>query len=213
MLGVRQPCRGRHVSDEQLPSLAAEDYACEACALLYTDITIEQAVGVMSGLPAAIGEAVSAIPRDAPTTAQPAGLVGDRVCLPSARRVHRVHHPAAPRPHREPTGIEPHCRSATLRVRPPVSLRGTSIGLDVHALSVVAHAVDEVTGEVSRARLCPDHGEIFCGLSLVRAPVRVVYEEGSPGGCSGGAGSCDPMQISVHVGALGAGCSPDGVGG
>jgi hypothetical protein len=60
------------------------------------------------------------------------------------------------------------------RVRPPVSLRGPSVGLDVHALSVVAHAVDEVTGEVSRARLCPDHGEIFCGLSLVRAPVRVV---------------------------------------
>jgi hypothetical protein len=31
-----------------------------------------------------------------------------------------------------------------------------------------------VTGEVSRTRLCPDHGEIFCWLSLVRAPVRVV---------------------------------------
>jgi len=29
-------------------------------------------------------------------------------------------------------------------------------------------------GEVSRARLCPDHGEIFCSLSLVRAPVRAV---------------------------------------
>jgi transposase len=69
-----------------------------------------------------------------------------------------------------------------------VSLRGTSVGLDVHALSVVAHAVDEVTGEVSRARLCPDHGEIFCWLSLVRAPVRVVYGAGSPGGCSGGSG-------------------------
>jgi hypothetical protein len=38
-------------------------------------------------------------------------------------------------------------------------------------------------------------------------------EAGSPGGCSGGAGSCDPIQISVHVGARGAGCSPDGVGG
>jgi hypothetical protein len=68
-------------------------------------------------------------------------------------------------------------------------------------------------GEVSRARLCPDLGEIFCWLSLARAPVRVVYETGSPGGCSGGAGSCDPIQISVHVGARGAGCSPDGVGG
>ena len=47
----------------------------------------------------------------------------------------------------------------------------------------------------------------------LRAPVRVVYEAGSPGGCSGGAGSSDPIQISVHVGALGAGGSPDGVGG
>ena len=46
--------------------------------------------------------------------------------------------------------------------------------MEVQALSVVAHAVDEVTGEVSRTRLCPDHGEIFCSLSLVRAPVRVV---------------------------------------
>jgi len=77
-----------------------------------------------------------------------------------------------------------------VRLRPPVSLRGTSVGLEVHALSVVAHAVDEVTGEASRTRLCPDHGEISCWLSLVRAPVRVVYEAGSPGGCSGGAGSC-----------------------
>jgi hypothetical protein len=65
-------------------------------------------------------------------------------------------------------------------------------------------------GEVSRARLCPDHGEIFYWLSLMRAPVRVVYEAGSPGG---GAGSSDPIQISLHVGALGAGGSPDGVGG
>jgi transposase len=53
--------------------------------------------------------------------------------------------------------------------------------LDVHALSVVAHAVDEVTGEVSRARLCPDYGEIMCWLSQLRAPVRVVYEAGPTG--------------------------------
>ena len=70
-----------------------------------------------------------------------------------------------------------------------------------------------VTGEVSRVRLCRDHGEIFFWLSLLRALVWVVYDAGSPGGCSGGAGSCDPIQISVHVGACGADCSPDGVGG
>jgi transposase len=68
-------------------------------------------------------------------------------------------------------------------------------------------------GEVSRARLCPDHGEIFFWLSLLRALVRVVYDAGSPGGCGGGARSCDPIQISVHVAARGAGSSPDGVGG
>ena len=44
-------------------------------------------------------------------------------------------------------------------------VQGTSVGLDVHALSVVAHAVDEETGEIARARLCPDHGEILCWLS------------------------------------------------
>jgi len=42
-----------------------------------------------------------------------------------------------------------------------VSFNGTSVGLDVHALSVVAHAFDEETGRVERARLCPDHGEIL----------------------------------------------------
>jgi transposase len=44
-----------------------------------------------------------------------------------------------------------------------VIVQGTSVGLDVHALSVVAHAVDEETGKVARARLCPDHGEILDG--------------------------------------------------
>ena len=31
-----------------------------------------------------------------------------------------------------------------------------SVGLDVHARSVVAHAIDEETGRVVRDRLCPD---------------------------------------------------------
>jgi transposase len=62
-----------------------------------------------------------------------------------------------------------------------VIVQGTSVGLDVHALSVVAHAVDEETGEIARARLCPDHGEILCWLSQLRAPLRVVYEAGPTG--------------------------------
>jgi transposase len=62
-----------------------------------------------------------------------------------------------------------------------VSFNGTSVGLDVHALSVVAHAVDEETGRVERARLCPDHGEILAWLDRLRGPVRVAYEAGPTG--------------------------------
>ena len=47
----------------------------------------------------------------------------------------------------------------------------THVGLDVHALSVVACAIDGQTGEILRARLTPDHGEILAWLRacLVRA--------------------------------------------
>ena len=60
-------------------------------------------------------------------------------------------------------------------------VQGTSVGLDVHALSVVAHTVDEETGKVARARLCPDHGEVLGWLHQLRAPVRVTYEAGPTG--------------------------------
>jgi transposase len=53
--------------------------------------------------------------------------------------------------------------------------------LDVDALSVVAHALDEVSGSVSRARLCPDHGEIVGWLGQLGGPVRVAYEAGPTG--------------------------------
>ena len=62
-----------------------------------------------------------------------------------------------------------------------MSFNGTSVGLDVHALSVVAHAVDEETGKVARARLCPDHGEVLGWLRQLRGPVRVTYEAGPTG--------------------------------
>jgi transposase len=62
-----------------------------------------------------------------------------------------------------------------------VIVQGTSVGLDVHALSVVAHAVDEETGKIERARLCPDHGEVLGWLHQLRAPVRVTYEAGPTG--------------------------------
>ena len=56
-----------------------------------------------------------------------------------------------------------------------MSFNGTSVGLDVHALSVVAHAVDEESGLVERARLCPDHGEVLKWLGQLRGPLRVAY--------------------------------------
>ena len=62
-----------------------------------------------------------------------------------------------------------------------MDIQGTSVGLDVHALSVVAHAVDEETGKVSKARLCPDHGEVLGWLHQLRAPVRMTYEAGPTG--------------------------------
>jgi transposase len=51
--------------------------------------------------------------------------------------------------------------------------------LDAHALSVVAHAIDELSGAVSRARLCPDHVEIVGWLHQLRAPVRVATAFGN----------------------------------
>ncbi len=55
------------------------------------------------------------------------------------------------------------------------------MGLDVHALTVVACAIDGQTGEIFRARLTPDHGEILAWIQLLPGPSRVVYEAGPTG--------------------------------
>ena len=57
----------------------------------------------------------------------------------------------------------------------------TSVGLDVHARSVVACAIDGETGELTRTRLCPDYGEIHRWLLGLEGPLRVVYEAGPTG--------------------------------
>ena len=57
----------------------------------------------------------------------------------------------------------------------------TNVGLDVHALSVVACAIDGQTGEILRARLTPDHGEILAWIQGLPGPCRVVYEAGPTG--------------------------------
>ena len=57
----------------------------------------------------------------------------------------------------------------------------TVVGLDVHARSVVACAIDGDTGELHRARLSPDHGEIHRWLAGLEGPVAVTYEAGPTG--------------------------------
>ncbi len=57
----------------------------------------------------------------------------------------------------------------------------TSVGLDVHALSVVACGIDEDTGEVFRRRLSPDYGEALAWLRTLPSAVKVVYEAGPTG--------------------------------
>ncbi|HZS21621.1 MAG TPA: IS110 family transposase [Pseudonocardiaceae bacterium] len=57
----------------------------------------------------------------------------------------------------------------------------TSVGLDVHARSVVAAGLDTVSGQRFRARLCPDHGEICRWLGQLPSPVAVAYEAGPTG--------------------------------
>ena len=57
----------------------------------------------------------------------------------------------------------------------------TSVGLDVHARSVAAAAIDGVTGELRRARLAPSHDHIRSWLEQLDGPVAVAYEAGPTG--------------------------------
>jgi transposase len=62
-----------------------------------------------------------------------------------------------------------------------VFVERTSVGLDVHARSVVAAAIDSVTGELIQARLTPSHEEIRSWLAGLPGPVAVAYEAGPTG--------------------------------
>ena len=57
----------------------------------------------------------------------------------------------------------------------------TSVGLDVHARSVVGAAIDGVTGEVSQARLTPVFEDVLRWLGGLNGPVAVAYEAGPTG--------------------------------
>ena len=70
-----------------------------------------------------------------------------------------------------PTGVE----------EAPVFFERTSVGLDVHARSVVAAAIDGVTGEVVQERLVPDPGVVIGWLGRLPGPVAATYEAGPTG--------------------------------
>ncbi len=57
----------------------------------------------------------------------------------------------------------------------------TSVGLDVHARSVVACGLDRETGEVFERRLTPNHREILEWIGGLPQPVAVTYEAGPTG--------------------------------
>ena len=57
----------------------------------------------------------------------------------------------------------------------------TSVGLDVHARSVVATGLDSVTGEVFKTRLVPDHAAVIDWLRTLPGPVATTYEAGPTG--------------------------------
>lgn len=52
----------------------------------------------------------------------------------------------------------------------------TSVGLDVHARSVVACGLDTVTGQLHRQRLTPSSEDINRWLGTLPGPVAVAYE-------------------------------------
>ncbi len=57
----------------------------------------------------------------------------------------------------------------------------TSVGLDVHARSVAAAAIDSVTGELIQTKLTPSHEHIRSWLGALPGPVAVTYEAGPTG--------------------------------
>jgi transposase len=62
-----------------------------------------------------------------------------------------------------------------------VLVERTSVGLDVHARSVAAAAIDGVTGELVQARLSPSPDQIRSWIAGLPGPVAVTYEAGPTG--------------------------------
>jgi transposase len=63
----------------------------------------------------------------------------------------------------------------------PVEFQRTSVGLDVHARSVVGCGLDRETGEPFERRLTPSREEVSDWIRSLPAPAAVVYEAGPTG--------------------------------
>jgi transposase len=66
-------------------------------------------------------------------------------------------------------------------VEAPVFSERTSVGLDVHARSIVATAIDTVSGEVFKQRLVPTAEDVLDWVRALPGPVAVTYEAGPTG--------------------------------
>jgi transposase len=75
----------------------------------------------------------------------------------------------------------------------------TSVGLDVHARSVVACAIDTQTGELVKARLVPQPEAVLAWLGGLPKPLAVVYEAGPTG--FGLARACSRCGVACVVAA------------
>jgi transposase len=63
----------------------------------------------------------------------------------------------------------------------PVFTERTSVGLDVHARSIVACGLDTVTGQTARRRLVPSAEVVLDWVRELPGPVAVAYEAGPTG--------------------------------
>lgn len=73
----------------------------------------------------------------------------------------------------------------------------TCVGLDVHARSTHAAAIDVVSGELRRMRFGPGTEEVVSWLSGLVAPVRATYEAGPTGFGLARAASAAGVQVLV----------------
>lgn len=62
-----------------------------------------------------------------------------------------------------------------------MSLERTWVGLDVHARSVVAGVIDDLTGEMMHLRVAPQTEAIVAWVESLPSPVAVAYEAGPTG--------------------------------